>query len=136
MKVLWERIVPLLKGEKPGIWITALLLLVVSFFLGKNLGEYNSERKMPADIQGVLNQENLLLAENRGLGFGKDGTPPTGTATTEELAKYDAYYMADTKEKIIGAAGDSTHTGDCHGADRMQKRACRRTRAGGSSAGE
>lgn len=56
---------------------------------------------MSADIQGVLNQENILLAENWGLGFGKDGTPPTGTATTEELAKYDAYYMADTKEKII-----------------------------------
>ena len=82
MKVRWERFVPLLKGEKPGIWITALLLLVVSFFLGKNLGEYDTERKMSADMQGVLNQENILFAENWGLGFGKDGTPPTGTATT------------------------------------------------------
>jgi peptidoglycan-N-acetylmuramic acid deacetylase len=105
VKAFREHIVPLLNGEKPGIWITALLLLVVSFFLGKNLGEYagkNTEDSATINgAKGVTNQENILLAENWGLGFGKDGTPPTGTATTEELAKYDAYYMADTKEKII-----------------------------------
>ena len=51
MKTFREHIVPLLKGEKPGIWITALLLLVVSFFLGKNLGEYDAERKMSVDFE-------------------------------------------------------------------------------------
>ena len=114
MKTFQEHIVPLLKGEKPGIWITALLLLVVSFFLGKNLGEYDAERKMSENTQdGMMSQEEnagelasrnsaqILFAENWGLGFGKDGARPTGTATIEELAEYDAYYVADTKEKII-----------------------------------
>lgn len=39
--------------------------------------------------------------ENWGLGFGTEGQPPTGNATADELKKYDAYYLGDTKEKVI-----------------------------------
>lgn len=107
----------------PGMWITALLFLVVSFFVGKTVGEQTSEKRqsrqtlagdnsfgheIPKEnlsgeiMSGGYNAANALQsAENWGLGFGKDGTAPTGTATAEELAKYDAYYIADTKEKII-----------------------------------
>lgn len=40
-------------------------------------------------------------SENWGLGFSTEGQPPTGNATVDELKKYDAYYIGDTKEKVI-----------------------------------
>lgn len=40
-------------------------------------------------------------AENWGLGFSEKGMPPTGNASIEELAKYDACFMQDTDEKIL-----------------------------------
>lgn len=43
----------------------------------------------------------LLFTENWGLGFGESGKRPTGNCTAEELAKYKAYYVADTEEKRI-----------------------------------
>ena len=38
---------------------------------------------------------------NWGLSFQEDGQLPTGNATIEELAQYDAYYAQDTDEKIL-----------------------------------
>ncbi|MCD8378726.1 MAG: polysaccharide deacetylase family protein [Lachnospiraceae bacterium] len=38
---------------------------------------------------------------NWGLGFGEAGTKPTGMATVEELAQYNAYFMSDTEEKVL-----------------------------------
>lgn len=38
---------------------------------------------------------------NWGLNFQEDGQPPTGNATMEELARYDAYYAQDTDEKVL-----------------------------------
>lgn len=40
-------------------------------------------------------------ADNWGLGFTQEGQPPTGTATADELKKYDAYYIGDTNRKVI-----------------------------------
>lgn len=40
-------------------------------------------------------------AENWGLGFGAEGTQPTGTVSAEELKQYDAYYVGDKEEKVI-----------------------------------
>lgn len=36
-----------------------------------------------------------------GLGFTKEGQPPTGNATVDELKKYDAYYIGNVNEKVI-----------------------------------
>lgn len=38
---------------------------------------------------------------NWGLGFSREGQPPTGTASVDELKEYDAYYLGDTGEKVI-----------------------------------
>lgn len=48
-------------------------------------------------------QETFLetKAENWGLGFGKAGEKPRGSATIDEMKKYNAYFMADTEEKIL-----------------------------------
>lgn len=43
----------------------------------------------------------LLFTQNWGLGFGESGKRPTGNSSAEELAKYNAYYVCDTEEKII-----------------------------------
>jgi len=51
----------------------------------------------------VLAEQADILAEteNWGLGFGKSGERPTGNASISELANYDAYFCADTEEKMI-----------------------------------
>lgn len=38
---------------------------------------------------------------NWGLGFGKDGLPPTGNVSSPELAQYDAKYIGDTSKKVL-----------------------------------
>lgn len=43
----------------------------------------------------------LLFTENWGLGFGESGKCPTGNSSAQELQKYNAYYVQDTKEKKI-----------------------------------
>jgi len=55
-------------------------------------------------MESTLNQPQtwgLLFTENWGLGFGESGKCPTGNSSAEELAKYNAYYVADTEEKKI-----------------------------------
>ena len=44
---------------------------------------------------------NSVSVENWGLGFGAEGSQPTGNASAEELKKYNAYYVGDNKEKVI-----------------------------------
>lgn len=39
--------------------------------------------------------------ENWGLGFGKSGTKPTGTATVAQMRQYNAFYMAEGEEKTL-----------------------------------
>jgi len=40
-------------------------------------------------------------ADNWGLSFPKEGEPPTGSATVEQLKQYGAYYIGDTSQKVI-----------------------------------
>lgn len=40
-------------------------------------------------------------AQSWGLGFGAEGTQPTGNATADELKKLDAYYVGNEKEKVV-----------------------------------
>lgn len=42
-------------------------------------------------------------ADNWGLGFGENGSQqqPSGNVTAQELQQYDAYYVGDSKEKVI-----------------------------------
>ncbi len=57
-----------------------------------------------AKMQGtgtVDTMNQVEQAENWGLGFGAEGTQPTGTVTAEELKQYDAYYVGDSTEKVI-----------------------------------
>ena len=56
-----------------------------------------------AILVNAIERDELKEAkeENWGLGFYEKGQQPTANATQDELKKYDAYYIGDSKEKII-----------------------------------
>ncbi|MBO4976180.1 MAG: polysaccharide deacetylase family protein [Lachnospiraceae bacterium] len=64
------------------------------FFLGRATAYWGSKI-------GVISSKILTQTENWGLGFGAEGTKPTGNTSAAELAKYNAYYVADIEEKKI-----------------------------------
>lgn len=73
--------------------IPTLLLLVAMFFVGRAIaGAVNETRETSG---------NVLQSENWGLGFGAEGTKPTGNASVQEMKQYDAYYMAESDEKVL-----------------------------------
>ena len=74
---------------------TLLLILLFLLMYGAGAGA--------AKIVDVFSSSHYIQAEteNWGLGFGAEGTTPTGNASTEELKKYDACYVGDTSKKVI-----------------------------------
>lgn len=69
----------------------ALLLLVLFLFMyGAGVGA--------AKIVDVFSSSHSFHreTENWGLGFGADGTTPTGNVSQEELSEYHAHYVGDT----------------------------------------
>ena len=88
------------------LWL--LLLFVCMFILGRGIGaitcglRVQHENKTQETAGTALeNTEALFSAENWGLGFGAEGTQPTGTAAAEKLKEYNAYYVGDAEEKKI-----------------------------------
>lgn len=74
------------------------LLLLTAFFFGRGVAYINyesSQEELAAMNTMVLNSENW------GLGFGQEGSQPTGNVSAEELKKYDAYYVGTPQEKVI-----------------------------------
>lgn len=45
--------------------------------------------------------EHIFSSEDWGLGFGEAGAQPTGNASREDLAAYDAYYVGNNSKKVI-----------------------------------
>lgn len=74
-----------------------LLLLAASFLLGRGIAYVKYEKfdnlATPAS--------SSASSENWGLGFGQEGTQPTGNATVEELKKYNTSYVGSNTEKVI-----------------------------------
>ena len=94
------------KHYKNGLMLGVFLLAM--FFLGRSIGAIAYGLRMQREIKtqetagtALENTEALLFAENWGLGFGTEGTQPTGTAPAEELKEYNAYYVGDAEEKKI-----------------------------------
>lgn len=79
-----------MKNKKIAI---ALAVLLVAFLLGgliAKVKEFNVEDAV-----------TTAAGENWGLGFQKDGNPPTGNATADHLKEFDTYYIGNTNEKVI-----------------------------------
>lgn len=100
--------------ERAKVWVPALLFLCAVFFLSRAIGdavaetsaEVSDERKAIVGEAATMGNaaafgNDLLATENWGLGFGKDGSQPTGNASAAELAEYDAYFVGNTQEKVI-----------------------------------
>ena len=89
---------PILK-KKPSLKKLALLVLLLSaaFLAGRGVAYVKYEKL----DEWVVPTSGSTSAENWGLGFGQEGTQPTGNASVEELKKYDAHYVGDSQEKVI-----------------------------------
>jgi len=48
-----------------------------------------------------------------GLSFRQEGSPPGGTATADELARYDAAYLGDTSRKVLYLTFDAGYENGC-----------------------
>lgn len=80
--------------------IPTALFLCAMFFLGRAAAETLAETGQTSGT-AVSNQVVAEKCENWGLGFGKEGEKPTGTASVAELKQYNAYYMAEGEEKVL-----------------------------------
>lgn len=80
------------KNFRCGIFLCVVfgLCYIIGLGAGKVISTFSSK-----------DQKIHFTEGNWGLGFGQEGQPPTGNATVDELKKYDAYYLGNTKEKVI-----------------------------------
>lgn len=75
----------------------AAMLLAAMFFVGRGVAIYQADSS--DTIVSTMAVEGQ--ADNWGLGFGAEGTQPTGNVTADELKKYDTYYVGESSEKVI-----------------------------------
>lgn len=71
----------------------AVLLAAAAVLAAWNGGQNPVPASAPAAI--------TASAADWGLSFPTNGAPPVGNASTADLAKYDAYYLGDTSQKVI-----------------------------------
>lgn len=73
------------------------ILLTAAFLVGRGIAyvryEKISGRAVPAS--------GSVSSANWGLGFGQEGSQPTGNASAEELKQYDAHYVGGSTDKVI-----------------------------------
>lgn len=82
-------------NKKKILKVTALFVFM--FFLGWGAGLLQKQQmKKTVETVAVQNQ-----ADNWGLGFGAEGTQPTGNVTADELKQYNAWYVGDKNKKTI-----------------------------------
>ena len=94
------------KQCKNGVMLGVFLLAM--FFLGRSIGAIAFGLHMQREMSiretagsALENTQALLSAENWGLGFGSEGTQPSGTASSDKLKENNAYYVGDAGEKKI-----------------------------------
>lgn len=77
--------------------ISIIAILVMCYFAGYGLAKLtnHSDQSEEQETSAIANESNW------GLGFGKDGAPPSANATADELKQYNAYYIGDTGKKTI-----------------------------------
>lgn len=80
------------KLNYPQIALTVVFLLAM-FLLGRAVG---------AATHDVMATSAVASApENWGLGFGAEGSQPSGNVSASELAGYNAYYVGNSQDKVI-----------------------------------
>ncbi len=74
-----------------------IVLLALAFLFGRGVAYVKYEKL----DQLAIPASGSVSTENWGLGFGKEGSQPTGNASSEELKKHNAYYVGNNAEKVI-----------------------------------
>lgn len=87
----------IMRKEKREKLLETIFLFGLVFFVGWSAAAL--QKKQAAEEAG--SSAVLEQADNWGLGFGAEGTQPTGTVTADELKKYDAYYVGAPDKKVI-----------------------------------
>lgn len=82
-----------MKKEDYKAYVIVAVILACMFFVGRGAAYVLG---LSAPVSATVEQ-----AENWGLGFGAEGSKPTGNVSQEELKKYDAYYVGEDTEKVI-----------------------------------
>lgn len=94
-----------LKKENYKAFAVVAIVLACMFFMGRAAAyvlELSAPVSATVEQTAIVEQASLIEeAENWGLGFGGEGSQPTGNVSSEELKKYDAYYVGDDTEKVI-----------------------------------
>ncbi len=96
-----------------GILLVAAIM-VGAYVVGQGLGYLmhgmgNEEISVSVKTGSIVDTDQVetvfdsieASCENWGLGFSREGQPPTANATPEQLKQYDTYYIGDTSKKII-----------------------------------
>ncbi len=86
-----------------------ILLALVGFVAGSVWLDQRRQEPLPAAAPAAV----PASAANWGLSFQTEGQAPTGNATAEDLARYDAYYLGDTGEKVIYLTFDCGYENGC-----------------------
>ncbi len=70
---------------------------------GSNFSKDTDTQSKAGDVGAVKEAATAALGEatDWGLSFQTEGQPPVGNASSEELAKYNAWYVGDTSKKTI-----------------------------------
>ena len=91
------------KKIKVSLGVKLVLLFLAAFFAGRGIGMAveavgeKSKEKEAAETSSIVRQ----AAGSWGLSFQEDGKPPVADVSAQELAKYNAYYMEETEEKVL-----------------------------------
>lgn len=82
----------MLKKIKATSFILVLGIFVGAFFLGRLAAQV-----VPVAVTAIQPGAD----GNWGLSFQEEGQPPVGNDTSQELAKYNAFYVEDTQDKVL-----------------------------------
>jgi len=87
---------------------STLVTLTLIAAAAVSLDQETAPASAPAAVEAVE-----ASAANWGLSFPTEGQPPTGNASVEELAQYDACYLGDTSRKVIYLTFDCGYENGC-----------------------
>ena len=78
-------------------------MMICAYIIGNIAGAVLNANGKDVDVwqQTSSGARLVIYSENWGLGFGPEETQPTGNASAEELAQYNAWYVAPAEEIII-----------------------------------
>lgn len=96
-KMEWKKQIKLSWGLK------LVVILAAAFLLGRGAGWAAETIRTSAEAKKDARELTLLemAGGSWGLSFQEDGKPPVADVSADEIAKYNAWYIQDTQEKVL-----------------------------------